>query len=441
MKMVDYHLQVAFDNYGLDMTKEQMVVLKRLHEQDGINQNELASLTYRDKSSLARLISKMESKNYIRKVQSKEDKRNNEIFITYDVHPYSQVIKIYMQIFNENEWSDPLLVSRDMSSAYYSYIMIDNEGVLHIFWYNSVFSKFQYRTYGNQGFSDIMQPYNDGKVIITNAKMDKNNKIHFLGAHSKPDLNHFYMVYFSYSNQRWSNIDSIGDPYWAFRTLGLDENNQPRCIWTTRTDYVDTTCYSKLTNNNWVTTTLIPKFSREHAIVVEKNGTEHIVQNEKYGTGYIQKHYILKDTNVYDFVIDDSRYPSDNKLLISDSTMYLLYIRPLESNVYECDLYMKTFPVENLSGIDFHVQNDKQLVCKLFPNPTRQFLSVELISETTSLVEIHIYNVFGQLVYQTQFYQLQENKLFDFGKQPVGVYRMLIRSGELTTTQTFLIMR
>jgi DNA-binding MarR family transcriptional regulator len=75
-------LQEAFDRHGLDMTKEQMVILKKLHEQDGINQNELASLTYRDKSSLARLISKMESKKYIRRVQSKEDKRNNEIFIT-----------------------------------------------------------------------------------------------------------------------------------------------------------------------------------------------------------------------------------------------------------------------------------------------------------------------------------------------------------------------
>ncbi|WP_396636814.1 MarR family winged helix-turn-helix transcriptional regulator [Maribacter sp. R77961] len=82
VKMVDYHLQEAFDRYGLDMTKEQMVILKKLHEQDGINQNELASLTYRDKSSLARLISKMESKKYIRRIQSKEDKRNNEIFIT-----------------------------------------------------------------------------------------------------------------------------------------------------------------------------------------------------------------------------------------------------------------------------------------------------------------------------------------------------------------------
>ena len=82
VKMVDYHLQEAFDRHGLDVTKEQMIILKKLHHQDGINQNELASLTYRDKSSLARLISKMESKKYIRRVQSKEDKRNKEIFMT-----------------------------------------------------------------------------------------------------------------------------------------------------------------------------------------------------------------------------------------------------------------------------------------------------------------------------------------------------------------------
>lgn len=82
LKMVDYHLQEAFDAYGVDLTKEQMIVLKKLNEQDGINQNELALLTYRDKSSLARLLSKMEAKNYIKRIQSKEDKRNNQVFIT-----------------------------------------------------------------------------------------------------------------------------------------------------------------------------------------------------------------------------------------------------------------------------------------------------------------------------------------------------------------------
>lgn len=82
VKIVDCHLQEAFDSYGVDLTKEQMIVLKKLSEQDGINQNELASLTYRDKSSLARLLSKMEAKDYIKRVQSEEDKRNNEVFIT-----------------------------------------------------------------------------------------------------------------------------------------------------------------------------------------------------------------------------------------------------------------------------------------------------------------------------------------------------------------------
>ncbi|MFS4455008.1 MarR family winged helix-turn-helix transcriptional regulator [Maribacter sp. 2304DJ31-5] len=82
MKIVDYHLQEAFNDHGLDLTKEQMIILKKLYEQDGINQNELATLTFRDKSSLARLLRKMEAKEYIRRIQSKEDKRNNEVFLT-----------------------------------------------------------------------------------------------------------------------------------------------------------------------------------------------------------------------------------------------------------------------------------------------------------------------------------------------------------------------
>ncbi len=81
-KIVDYHMQEAMCRYQLDLSKEQMIVLKKLHDQDGLNQNELAALTFRDKSSLARLLSKMEAKNYITRKQSSEDKRNNEVFLT-----------------------------------------------------------------------------------------------------------------------------------------------------------------------------------------------------------------------------------------------------------------------------------------------------------------------------------------------------------------------
>ncbi len=82
IKIVDYHLQESLNQKNLDLSKEQMIVLKKLHDQDGLNQNDLAFLTLRNKSSLTRLLSKMERKKYIIRKQHKEDKRINNIFIT-----------------------------------------------------------------------------------------------------------------------------------------------------------------------------------------------------------------------------------------------------------------------------------------------------------------------------------------------------------------------
>ena len=82
VKILEYYLQERFNSHGLDLTKEQMIVLKRLHDTDGLSQNELAFLTLRNKSSLTRLLSKMEAKDYIRRKQCKEDKRINHVYLT-----------------------------------------------------------------------------------------------------------------------------------------------------------------------------------------------------------------------------------------------------------------------------------------------------------------------------------------------------------------------
>lgn len=82
VKIVDYFLQESLNKVDSNLTKEQMVVLKKLHDQDGLNQNELAFLTLRNKSSLTRLLTKMENKKYITRKQSKEDKRINRVFVT-----------------------------------------------------------------------------------------------------------------------------------------------------------------------------------------------------------------------------------------------------------------------------------------------------------------------------------------------------------------------
>lgn len=82
VKITDYHMHEALSRNGIDLSKEQMVVLKKLHDQDGLHQNDLAFLTLRDKSSLTRLLSKMEKKKYIIRKKCKEDKRANNVYLT-----------------------------------------------------------------------------------------------------------------------------------------------------------------------------------------------------------------------------------------------------------------------------------------------------------------------------------------------------------------------
>ena len=81
-KIVDYYIHKNMKAIGLDLTKEQMIVLKKLHDCDGLPQSELAFLTLRNKSTLTRLLVKMERKNYIIRKQDSDDKRINKVFLT-----------------------------------------------------------------------------------------------------------------------------------------------------------------------------------------------------------------------------------------------------------------------------------------------------------------------------------------------------------------------
>ena len=82
VKIIDYFLYESLRSIDLNLTKEQMIVLKKLTDCDGLNQNELAFLTIRNKSSLARLLAKMEQKKYITRKLSSEDKRVKKVYIT-----------------------------------------------------------------------------------------------------------------------------------------------------------------------------------------------------------------------------------------------------------------------------------------------------------------------------------------------------------------------
>ncbi|TMU84598.1 MarR family transcriptional regulator [Bacillus sp. BHET2] len=65
-----------------DVTPEQWTVLRRLAEQDGISQKQLALKSEKDQPTLTRILDILERKELISKQTNKEDRRSFLIFIT-----------------------------------------------------------------------------------------------------------------------------------------------------------------------------------------------------------------------------------------------------------------------------------------------------------------------------------------------------------------------
>ena len=75
-------VQSAFKKNGLNLTKEEWSILKRLNVKDGQSMNDMAFITHRDKVSMMRVVNSMVKKNFIYRRPDENDKRMNRIFLT-----------------------------------------------------------------------------------------------------------------------------------------------------------------------------------------------------------------------------------------------------------------------------------------------------------------------------------------------------------------------
>lgn len=65
-----------------NITFEMMQILVELWKKDGINQQELADKTFKDKSSLSYLISNLEKRDLVIRCEDTQDRRNKRIMLT-----------------------------------------------------------------------------------------------------------------------------------------------------------------------------------------------------------------------------------------------------------------------------------------------------------------------------------------------------------------------
>lgn len=94
------YIQVKIKAHGLNLTFEMLEVLTRLWKMDGVNQQELADHTLRDKSSMTYLIDNLVKRNLVTRAEDEHDRRNKLIFLTAegkvlreDFHPW--VAEVY----------------------------------------------------------------------------------------------------------------------------------------------------------------------------------------------------------------------------------------------------------------------------------------------------------------------------------------------------------
>ncbi|AIQ75264.1 MULTISPECIES: MarR family transcriptional regulator [Paenibacillus] len=82
----DLHLEIA--NYltkllaPFRLAPEQHLLMALMLEKEGLSQNEIAANLGKDKASVARMIASLESKGYIRKVTSAQDRRAVNVYVT-----------------------------------------------------------------------------------------------------------------------------------------------------------------------------------------------------------------------------------------------------------------------------------------------------------------------------------------------------------------------
>lgn len=76
------HTRQVFKEKGIDLTIDQWLVLKKVSEEPGIVQKEIASTTFKDPAAVTRILDIMVRKNLVERRPSATDRRVYEIYLS-----------------------------------------------------------------------------------------------------------------------------------------------------------------------------------------------------------------------------------------------------------------------------------------------------------------------------------------------------------------------
>ena len=99
---INYLLQEKIAEHAPHISFEMVEILACLWKADGVNQQQLAALTVKDKSSITHLVGKLERALLVSRVGDERDRRNKLVYLTPDGRQlrkklYPWVLEVYEQ--------------------------------------------------------------------------------------------------------------------------------------------------------------------------------------------------------------------------------------------------------------------------------------------------------------------------------------------------------
>jgi DNA-binding MarR family transcriptional regulator len=105
------NIQVKIKEHDLDITFELLEIVSLLWRKNGINQQEMADVVIKDKSSITYLVDNLVKRKLVKRVEDENDRRNKLIFLTAKgnllrkkLHPL--VIEMYETATDEVQAAD-----------------------------------------------------------------------------------------------------------------------------------------------------------------------------------------------------------------------------------------------------------------------------------------------------------------------------------------------
>ena len=103
---VRQYIQEKIKEHNINITFEMLEVMGCLWRQDGVNQQEIADLTLRDKSSMTYLLDNLVKRKMVTRVEDENDRRNKLIYLTAEGNDLKEqlnpwVAEVYEMASNE----------------------------------------------------------------------------------------------------------------------------------------------------------------------------------------------------------------------------------------------------------------------------------------------------------------------------------------------------